>query len=83
MKIQYNFKQHIIFPEDTIQSALNKMNHHGLKTLFVVSENGRLEGVFTDGDFRRWLVIPGNGDLNLLISEIMNKNFEALNFGIE
>ena len=44
----------IIFSEETIINALQKINKS--KIVFTVSQSGVLEGTVTDGDFRRWLL---------------------------
>ena len=61
MIIERNISRYIVFSEDTILSALQKMSDNKKKVIFSVSEDGRLEGIMTDGDFRRWLVASGEG----------------------
>ena len=55
VKVQKNFSQFIIFAEDTILTALSKITANQSRLVFVVSEAGILQGVLTDGDFRRWI----------------------------
>ena len=45
------------------------VNAHGI--LFIVDASGVLLGTVTDGDIRRWII--KTGDLNVKVSEIMNK----------
>ena len=40
----------------------------------VVSESGILQGVLTDGDFRRWIAGCGVIDLNRPVTAAMNSN---------
>lgn len=74
MIIEKNFSKYVIFSEDTILSALNKICNNKERLVFVVSESGRLEGALSDGDLRRWLIstsAPGI-DLQKPILQIMN-----------
>ena len=72
MIIERNFSKYVVFKEDTILSALNKITDNKEKLIFVVSESGLLEGALSDGDLRRWLI--GTSDINLQIPfhQIMN-----------
>lgn len=76
MLIDKNLTQYVVFAEDSIINALQKIsdNKHGI--VFSVTEAGTLEGVMTDGDFRRWLVSQNTIDLNQPVSKASNKNFK-------
>ena len=52
------------FAEDSILSALSKITANQSRLIFAVSESGILQGVLTDGDFRRWIAGCGEIDLN-------------------
>jgi len=75
MIIERNLAKFIVFVEDSILSALNKISSNKSHTVFAVSESGVLEGVLTDGDFRRWVVSSKNFNLNVPVSSVINKNF--------
>ena len=64
IQIERNFTQFVVFAEDTILSALSKITANQSRLIFVVSESGILQGVLTDGDFRRWVAGCGEIDLN-------------------
>ncbi|GGB48137.1 acetylneuraminic acid synthetase [Tistrella bauzanensis] len=78
MIIETKIVPYLTFVEETIATALRKIseNKHGI--VFAVSEAGRLEGVLTDGDFRRWVVEQPAIDLERPVSEAMNRTFRSL-----
>lgn len=77
MRIVKNFSKFMVFSEDTLLSALHKINSNEARLIFAVSEGGILEGVLTDGDLRRWLTASPNIDLNVPMASVMNRNFTA------
>jgi len=75
MIIDREIKRFIIFSEDTILQALEKISQNKLRVIFAVSESGVLEGIMTDGDFRRWLLRQETIDLHLSVSTALNRDF--------
>ena len=69
-----NFTQFVVFAEDSILSALSKITANQSRLIFVISESGILQGVLTDGDFRRWIAGCGEIDLNRPVTAAMNAN---------
>lgn len=76
MLIDRSISRYIVFSEDNLLNALKKISDNKSRIVFSVSENGRLEGILTDGDFRRWLVSQDDVDLNQTVSIASNKNFK-------
>jgi N-acetylneuraminate synthase len=74
MKIQTKFSSYIVFSEETILSALNKMNAGRIPFIFTVADGGELQGVVTGGDLRRWLTSTPNIDLSASIARVANRN---------
>ena len=72
--IERNFTQFVVFAEDSILTALSKITANQSRLIFVVSESGILQGVLTDGDFRRWIASCGEIDLNRPVTTAMNPN---------
>ena len=72
--IERNFTQFVVFAEDSILSAISKITANQSRLIFVVSESGILQGVLTDGDFRRWIAGCGEIDLNRPVTAAMNPN---------
>lgn len=52
--------------------AMQKIDENAKGILFIVDENGHLEGTLTDGDIRRGII--KTGDLNSEVLDFMNKN---------
>lgn len=73
VSITSKFSELIVFSEDTIHHALGKITSNKKRLIFVVSESGILEGVMTDGDFRRWIERKSDIDMSLPVAEAMNK----------
>ncbi len=76
MIIDKNLTNYIVFAEDSIIDALKKISDNKSRIIFSVFESGVLEGVLTDGDFRRWLLTQVDIDLNQPVSRVSNKKFK-------
>ena len=72
IQIERNFTKYAVFAEDSILSALNKITANQSRLIFVVSEAGILQGVLSDGDFRRWIGSCQSIDLNRPVTAAMN-----------
>lgn len=72
MQIEKNFTQYVIFAEDSILTALNKITINRSRLIFVVTEAGILQGVMSDGDFRRWVANNAVVDLTQPVTVAMN-----------
>lgn len=77
MHIVRNFSKLVVFSEDSLIAALNKISTNATRMIFCVSESGILEGVLTDGDFRRWLTSTADIDLNRPVAEVMNRKYKS------
>ena len=76
MKLIKEITQFIIFSQETIINALQKINKS--KIIFIVDRSGVVEGTVTDGDFRRWLLKQGEIDLNgSIVTYTPNKDFNG------
>jgi sialic acid synthase SpsE len=78
MLIDRQIKQFTISSEESVVNALQKMCQFGSREILLLTENGVLEGVFTDGDLRHWLSSQKNADLNKPIIEAANRNFISI-----
>jgi N-acetylneuraminate synthase len=74
MIIDRDITPHIVFAEDSVLVALNKISANKSGVIFAVSETGRLEGILTDGDIRRWLVSQQDIDLHAAVGSIVNRS---------
>ena len=78
MIIERNISKFVIFNDETLEQTLKKISQNKFGAVFVLSSNGILEGIITDGDIRRWLLEAKTFDLALKAQMIMNKDFIAL-----
>jgi sialic acid synthase SpsE/sugar phosphate isomerase/epimerase len=76
MIIDRNISQYIVFAEDYLINALKKISDNKSRIVFSVAETGILEGILTDGDFRRWLINRSDINLNQPVSIASNKSFK-------
>ena len=72
MIIERNLAPYVVYGEDTVLRALEKITANQERIVFVVSEHGHLLGALTDGDFRRWLAGQDHVDLTRPCSEAAN-----------
>jgi len=75
MLITKSIKKFIVFKDDTILDALRKIEENHSRLVFVLDYNGALEGIITDGDFRRWLTLNNTFELGAMVSSVMNMDF--------
>lgn len=76
MIIERNITPFSIFSGEDILTALKKIDANKNGVIFTVSEKGVLEGVMTDGDFRRWLMQHPSVDLSTEpVSSVTNTGF--------
>ncbi|GGC84972.1 acetylneuraminic acid synthetase [Thalassobacillus devorans] len=75
MIIDRNISKYIVFKEESIVNALKKISDNKEQIIFTVDQYGIIDGVLTDGDFRRWVVSQNDVDLNQQVTNISNKDF--------
>ena len=75
MIIDRSIKKYIIFDEDPVHRAFEKINANNMRIVFVVDEYGVLIGVVTDGDLRRWILNQKTIDLQRPVSDAVNTEF--------
>lgn len=78
MIIDRNLSKFIIFSEDSLHNALRKISENKARIVFCVSSRGVLEGVLTDGDFRRWITDHPSFDVSTPVLAAANKSFTFL-----
>jgi len=72
MIIDRNVLRFIVLNDDTVLSALNKISSNKSGFVLAVDESGQLEGMLTDGDFRRWLTSTPEINLDAPVSSVAN-----------
>lgn len=76
MIIDRHISNFIVFCEETILEGLKKISKNEGRIVFSVTEKGVLDGVLTNGDFRRWLANNRDFDVTRPISRITNRNYK-------
>ena len=77
MIINKQISPYVVYYEDSIQHALQKINVNKRRMVYCVSDSGKLNGLVTDGDFRRWVVESKEIDLSKPVNYIANTDFIA------
>lgn len=78
MILDRNLAKFIVFSEDSLHNALRKISDNKARIVFCVSSSGVLEGVLTDGDFRRWITDHPSFDTGVPAISVANKAFTFL-----
>ena len=60
-------------PADTILSALKIMADKGIGALMVLDPNGKIEGIFSERDYARKVVLLGRSSGDTPISDVMTR----------
>lgn len=81
MIIDHNISQYIVLDTDGIICALRKIDQNEDGLVFCTQEDGFLLGVFTDGDFRRWVINESTPDLDQSVAKVINRQFVYGRFG--
>lgn len=76
MIIDKNIGKYLALDGDSIRHGLKKIESNEDGILFIVSEDGCLQGVLTDGDFRRWVISSSEFDIDQPLYKIMNRDFQ-------
>jgi len=75
MRITKKIAPYSIAQTASLLDCLVKINQNKSRIVFIVDEDGKLVGVLSDGDFRRWLLSVKSNDLNIDVREVMNTHF--------
>lgn len=75
MIIDKDITRFIVLADESIRTALEKIDANEAGFVCCVSADGVLAGVLTDGDFRRWIVRAQGPDLDQPAGSIANANF--------
>ena len=79
MIIDKNISPYVAIDQESIRTALNKIDANEEGVLVCLDSSGVLKGVLTDGDFRRWVVGQKTVDLEQTVEEIINSDFIKCN----
>jgi sialic acid synthase SpsE/sugar phosphate isomerase/epimerase len=82
MIIIRNTSDYIVYSEDEIINALKKIEKNKSGLVFLTNHHGELNGVFTDGDFRRWAITQNKIDLTIKVCEVSRDEFTFVREGM-
>ena len=74
MIIIRNIADYIVYSEDAVSNALRKIEKNNSGLVFLVNHHDELDGILTDGDFRRWILGQETIDLTIRVCEISREN---------
>ncbi len=75
MIIDRNINQYAVLVEETIADALKKIVDNRKGIICGITSQGIIEGLFTNGDFLRWLMQQSEPNLEQPISILLNRDF--------
>lgn len=75
MIIERMLSAYVVYSEDPVLRALEKITANQARVIFCVDAHGHLDGVLTDGDFRRWVAREPSLDLQAPALAAANKAF--------
>lgn len=68
----------LCFPKDLLMNVLHELSIKRCGCLLVKDEEGKLKGIFTDGDMRRAIESKGVQALSMAIGDLMTKSFKYI-----
>lgn len=75
MIIDRNLTPYVVLSEETIACALEKIVDNRQAIICGLDANGVIDGIFTNGDFLRWVIQQNRADLSQPISVLLNRNY--------
>jgi sialic acid synthase SpsE/sugar phosphate isomerase/epimerase len=75
MHLDTDIRKYLTFADDPIVKALERISKNKRGLVFVTDEHGSVEGIITDGDFRRWIIETDRVDLDQPAILLANQEF--------
>jgi sialic acid synthase SpsE/sugar phosphate isomerase/epimerase len=73
MIIERDIGPFLVLASEPLSVALDKITANKARFIVCVTENGELEGVLTDGDFRRWMTQKKEFNPDIPVSTVCNR----------
>src|ERR1700730_17454890 len=73
MIIERDIGPFLVLASEPLSVALDKITANKARFIACVTENGELEGVLTDGDFRRWMHRKKEFNPDIPVSTVCNR----------
>ena len=70
-------KGHVVYtvnPESSVYEALETLETKNLGSLVVLEENGKLDGIFTERDYARKVILKGRSSKETRVMDIMTES---------
>lgn len=80
MIIERNLTSYVVYSEDPVIRALEKITANKSRLIFCVDAHGHLDGALSDGDFRRWVSSSAALDVGVPALQVANRQALALPF---
>ena len=75
MILDRDLQRYVIYEQDTIANALNRIIDNRSQIICAIDAHNVIQGLFTNGDFLRWVTHQPQIDLTLPVSVMMNRQF--------
>jgi N-acetylneuraminate synthase len=75
--VERHLTPYVVYSEDPVLRALEKITANKARVIFVVSEHGHLVGALSDGDFRRWVSAHRDVDLSVPTEQVANRDVRS------
>jgi N-acetylneuraminate synthase len=75
--IERNLAPYVVYSEDPLPRALEKISANKARIIFCTTEHGVLEGVLTDGDLRRWIAEHGRVNMEIASVAVANHSYTS------
>ena len=81
MIIERDVTAYVVYSGDPVLRALEKITANKARVIFLVDAHGHLDGVLSDGDFRRWISAAASIDTDARAIEAANTSPRSLPIG--
>ncbi len=78
MIIERQLAAYVVYSEDPVLRALEKITANKSRLIFCVDASGHLDAALSDGDFRRWVSSTTDLDVQTPVLEVANRDVRSL-----